>query len=140
MIRAAALALALLAPSVISAAVAQPVTVTPGGTRITETRPGGGAVAAAGKLVAVHYTGWVYVDGMKGRKFDSSLDNGRPFIFRLGTGDVIAGWDEGVLGMKVGARRTLIVPPASGYGESGAGDVIPPGATLIFEVELLAVE
>jgi FKBP-type peptidyl-prolyl cis-trans isomerase len=133
-------ALILPAALVAFAAQAQPVTVTPGGTRITETRPGSGAVAEAGRLVAVHYTGWLYVDGMKGRKFDSSLDGGRPFIFRLGTGDVIPGWDEGVLGMRVGARRTLIVPPQSGYGDAGAGETIPPGATLIFEVELIAVE
>jgi FKBP-type peptidyl-prolyl cis-trans isomerase len=132
--------LILPAALVALAAQAQPVTVTPGGTRITETRPGSGAVAEAGRLVAVHYTGWLYVDGMKGRKFDSSLDGGRPFIFRLGTGDVIPGWDEGVLGMRVGARRTLIVPPHAGYGDAGAGETIPPGATLIFEVELIAVE
>jgi FKBP-type peptidyl-prolyl cis-trans isomerase len=122
------------------AASAQPVTVSPGGTRIAETKPGTGAVAEAGRLVAVHYTGWLYVDGVKGRKFDSSRDKGRPFVFRLGTGDVIPGWDEGVAGMRAGGRRTLIVPPQAGYGDSGAGDLIPPGATLIFEVELLAVE
>lgn len=136
MIRAVLIVLALIAAPIL----AQTVTVTAGGTRITETRPGTGAVAEAGKLVAVHYTGWLYVDGMKGKKFDSSLDGGRPFIFRLGTGDVISGWDEGVAGMRVGAKRTLIVPPQAGYGDSGAGETIPPGATLIFEVELLAVE
>lgn len=134
------IALAALALVVAAPLAAQTVTVTAGGTRITETRPGTGATAEAGKLAAVHYTGWLYVDGMKGKKFDSSLDSGRPFIFRVGTGDVIPGWDEGVLGMKVGARRTLIVPPQAGYGDSGAGETIPPGATLIFEIELIAVE
>ena len=77
---------------------------------------------------------------MKGKQFDSSLDAGRPFVFRLGTGDVISGWDEGVAGMRMGAKRTLIVPPQAGYGDSGAGETIPPGATLMFEVELIAVE
>lgn len=123
-----------------ASAVAQTVTVAPGGTRITEIRAGTGPLAEAGKLVAVHYTGWLYVDGMKGKKFDSSLDSGQPFVFRLGAGDVISGWDEGVAGMRVGAKRSLIVPPQAGYGENGAGETIPPGATLIFEVELLAVE
>ena len=142
MIRTLMIPIALIAAaSQIQAQVqAQTVTVAPGGTRITETRAGSGAVAEAGKLVAVHYTGWLYVDGMKGRKFDSSRDSGQPFVFRLGIGDVIAGWDEGVAGMRVGAKRTLIVPPQAGYGDSGAGETIPPGATLIFEVELLAVE
>lgn len=136
MIRMFLIPIALVAASV----DAQTVAVTPGGTRITETRAGSGPVAEAGNLVAVHYTGWLFIDGMKGKQFDSSLDAGRPFVFRLGTGDVISGWDEGVAGMRVGAKRTLIVPPQAGYGDSGAGETIPPGATLIFEVELLAVE
>lgn len=140
------IALALAAPALAQAA-SQPApragtapVVLPGGTRITDTRIGTGAMAEPGRLVAVHYTGWLRVDGAKGRKFDSSLDSGRPFVFALGAGDVIPGWDEGVAGMKVGGRRTLIVPPEAGYGESGAGETIPPGATLIFEVELLAVK
>lgn len=136
MIRSFLIPIALIA----AAADAQTVTVTPGGTRITESRAGTGPVAEAGKLVAVHYTGWLFIDGMKGKQFDSSLDAGRPFVFRLGTGDVISGWDEGVAGMRVGAKRTLIVPPQAGYGDSGAGETIPPGATLMFEVELIAVE
>lgn len=124
-------------------AVAQPagpVQVLPGGTRFTDQKIGSGTLAEPGRLVTVHYTGWLWQDGMKGRKFDSSRDTGKPFSFVLGTGDVILGWDEGVAGMKVGGKRTLIVPPAAGYGENGAGDVIPPGATLIFEVELLGVQ
>lgn len=113
--------------------------VLPGGTRATDTKIGTGAMAEPGRMVAVHYTGWLYIDGGKGRKFDSSRDGGQPFIFTLGLGEVILGWDEGVAGMKAGGTRTLIVPPQAGYGEAGAGDAIPPGATLIFEVELLAV-
>jgi FKBP-type peptidyl-prolyl cis-trans isomerase len=113
--------------------------VLPGGTRITDTKPGTGDMAEPGRMVAVHYTGWLYIDGGKGKKFDSSRDTGQPFIFTLGAGEVILGWDEGLADMKAGGTRTLIVPPQAGYGEAGGGDVIPPGATLIFEVELLAV-
>ena len=112
----------------------------PGGTRVTEVKAGSGVLAEPGRAVAVHYTGWLYVDGGKGTKFDSSRDRGQPFIFTLGLGEVIMGWDEGVAGMKVGGQRTLIVPPEAGYGERGAGGVIPPGATLMFDVELLAVQ
>ncbi len=132
----------LFAPIAIiaSAAVAQPAAVLPGGTRVTDVKIGTGALAEPGRAVAVHYTGWTYVDGMKSRKFDSSLDTGRPFVFLLGGGEVIPGWDEGIAGMKVGGKRTLIVPPEAGYGEQGAGEMIPPGATLIFEVELLGVQ
>lgn len=104
---------------------------------------GDGAVAAAGNSVTVHYTGWLY-DGAapenKGRKFDSSRDRNDPFGFRLGAGMVIRGWDEGVAGMKVGGQRTLIIPPEMGYGSRGAGGVIPPNATLVFDVELLGVK
>lgn len=114
--------------------------VLPGGTRYIDSKLGSGDSAEPGRAVAVHYTGWLYIDGMKGRQFDSSRDSGQPFLFVLGAGQVIQGWDEGVAGMKVGGRRTLIVPPQAGYGESGAGETIPPGATLLFEVELLAVQ
>jgi FKBP-type peptidyl-prolyl cis-trans isomerase FkpA len=89
--------------------------------------------------VHVHYTGWLYNDGQQGAKFDSSRDRGQPFSFPLGAGHVIKGWDEGVAGMKVGGQRTLIIPPGLGYGARGAGGVIPPNATLKFDVELLGV-
>lgn len=100
---------------------------------------GDGAEAAAGQRVSVHYTGWLYQNGMKGKKFDSSKDRSQPFKFHLGGGEVIQGWDEGVQGMKVGGTRMLVLPPELGYGAQGAGGVIPPNATLLFEVELLAV-
>ena len=103
---------------------------------------GGGTEATSGKQVTVHYTGWLYDSGHgdhKGRKFDSSRDRGEPFTFRLGAGQVIRGWDEGVAGMKVGGSRTLTIPPEMGYGVRGAGGVIPPNATLVFDVELLDV-
>jgi peptidylprolyl isomerase len=109
--------------------------------KITDTKTGTGKVAKAGQSVTVHYTGWLYQNGAKGAKFDSSLDRGKPFTFTLGAGDVIAGWDQGVAGMKVGGKRTLIIPPDMGYGDNGAGNgLIPPGATLIFDVELLQVQ
>ena len=98
---------------------------------------GTGAVAKAGRDVTVHYTGWLWKDGIKGAKFDSSKDRGDPFVFALGAGQVIAGWDEGVQGMKIGGKRVLVIPPQLGYGARGAGGVIPPNATLLFEVELL---
>ena len=100
---------------------------------------GSGAQAQAGQQVSVHYTGWLYNDGVKGAKFDSSKDRNDPFGFRLGGGQVIQGWDEGVQGMKVGGTRVLVIPPGLGYGARGAGGVIPPNATLMFEVELLGV-
>ena len=105
------------------------------GLKYTDEQIGTGAVATAGKTAVVHYTGWL----LDGTKFDSSRDRNQPFSFPLGAGQVIKGWDEGVAGMKVGGKRTLIVPPALGYGARGAGGVIPPNATLKFDVELLDV-
>ncbi len=109
--------------------------------KIIDVKRGTGTVARAGQSVTVHYTGWLYEHGAKGKKFDSSLDRGQPFTFALGAGDVIPGWDQGVAGMKVGGKRTLIIPPELGYGARGTPDgTIPPGATLIFDVELLKVK
>jgi FKBP-type peptidyl-prolyl cis-trans isomerase FkpA len=109
------------------------------GLQYEDTTAGSGDEARAGQQVSVHYTGWLYNDGVKGAKFDSSKDRREPFDFELGAGMVIRGWDEGVQGMKVGGTRLLIIPPGLGYGARGAGGVIPPNATLIFEVELLGV-
>ena len=109
----------------------------------TDEATGNGHEAVAGRRVVVHYTGWLYNEtkpDKKGSKFDSSRDRGEPFDFRLGKGEVIRGWDEGVAGMKVGGRRTLTIPPDYGYGAQGAGGVIPPNATLLFDVELLDVK
>jgi FKBP-type peptidyl-prolyl cis-trans isomerase FkpA len=103
---------------------------------IEDLKVGNGAEATSGKRVEVHYTGWL----TNGTKFDSSLDRGKPFTFQLGAGQVIQGWDRGVAGMKVGGKRKLTIPPELGYGARGAGGVIPPNATLVFEVELLAVK
>src|SRR5258708_36484150 len=96
--------------------------------------------ATKGNKVSVHYTGWLYTNGAKGAKFDSSLDRGQPFAFGLGAGQVIRGWDEGVAGMKVGGKRTLIIPPDLGYGARGAGGADPPNAPLMVDVELLGVQ
>ena len=112
----------------------------PNGLKYTDTKTGDGATATPGNKVSVHYTGWLYNNGAKGAKFDSSVDRGQPFQFTLGARQVIAGWDEGVAGMKVGGKRTLIIPPELGYGARGAGGVIPPNATLMFDVELLGVQ
>ena len=113
---------------------------TPSGLRIIDVKPGTGPVPQAGQTVTVNYTGWLFVDGKKGKKFDSSLDRGDPFSFTLGQGQVIKGWDEGLATMHVGGKRTLIIPPDLGYGARGAGGDIPPGATLMFDVDLLGVK
>ncbi len=118
------------------------MTTTPSGLQYEDTVPGSGATACSGDSVTVHYTGWLYDAAApqgRGRKFDSSKDRNDPFEFGLGGGQVIRGWDEGVQGMQVGGTRVLVIPPALGYGARGAGGVIPPNATLVFEVELLGV-
>lgn len=112
---------------------------TASGLQYEDTTVGNGAEAKAGQRVSVHYTGWLYENGQVGAKFDSSKDRMQPFVFPLGAGHVIGGWDEGVQGMKVGGTRKLVIPPHLGYGAQGAGGVIPPNATLLFEVDLLNV-
>jgi FKBP-type peptidyl-prolyl cis-trans isomerase FkpA len=112
---------------------------TPSGLQYEDVVVGQGDTAVAGKRVRVHYTGWLWQNGELGKKFDSSKDRGVPFTFQLDGGEVIGGWDEGVQGMQVGGTRVLIIPPELGYGARGAGGVIPPNATLKFEVELLRV-
>ena len=115
---------------------------TESGLQYEDSTVGEGAIAKAGQHVSVHYTGWLYDEGAvdkRGAKFDSSKDRNDPFAFGLGGGQVIKGWDEGVQGMKVGGKRTLVIPPQLGYGARGAGGAIPPNATLMFEVELLGV-
>jgi peptidylprolyl isomerase len=113
---------------------------TASGLQIMDTKIGTGATCQVGQTCVMHYTGWLYQGGAKGKKFDSSLDRGQPFEFPIGKQQVIPGWDEGVATMKVGGKRTLIIPPELGYGARGAGGVIPPNATLIFDVELLDVK
>ena len=115
------------------------LTTTASGLQYEDAVVGDGAEATQGQNVSVHYTGWLYNDGQQGAKFDSSRDRNDPFQFLLGGGMVIKGWDEGVQGMKVGGQRTLIIPAGLGYGARGAGGVIPPNATLKFDVQLLAV-
>ena len=127
-------------PTTASAQTEGSTVTTPSGLKITDTQVGSGAEAKNGQNCVMHYTGWLYENGAKGQKFDSSLDRGQPFSFALGTGQVIKGWDEGVAGMKAGGKRTLIIPPELGYGAQGAGGVIPPNATLMFDVELLEVK
>jgi len=150
-------ALSLVAAAAIAGAQT-PATPAPGATSSTQSsnigatvnelnkidvQQGSGTEAVTGKAVIVHYTGWLYdpaaADG-HGKKFDSSLDRGQPFGFVLGAGRVIKGWDQGVAGMKVGGKRTLVIPASLGYGDRGAGGVIPPGAALVFDVELLDVK
>ena len=143
----AALGLATLSPGILAAGSTTATAQTPGtsmktpsGLEIIDTVVGTGASPRTGQTCVMHYTGWLYQNGTKGRKFDSSVDRGQPFEFPIGTQRVIAGWDEGVATMKVGGKRTLIIPPELGYGARGAGGVIPPNATLIFDVELLGVK
>jgi peptidylprolyl isomerase len=126
--------------STASKAQAAKTMTTASGLQITDSKVGTGATPKPGQTCVMHYTGWLYQNGAKGKKFDSSVDRGEPFEFPIGQKRVIAGWDEGVATMKVGGKRTLIIPPALGYGARGAGDAIPPNATLIFEVELLGVK
>jgi len=113
---------------------------TPSGLQIIDTTVGTGASPKTGQTCVMHYTGWLSEGGKKGKKFDSSVDRGQPFEFPIGMKRVIGGWDEGVATMKVGGKRTLIIPPELGYGARGAGGVIPPNATLIFDVELLGLK
>ena len=140
----AAAALAIIAactPAGRAVAADTQVIEMPNGLKYTDVKVGDGATAKAGNKVSVNYTGWLSDNGAKGKKFDSSVDRGQPFQFTLGAKQVIAGWDEGVAGMKVGGKRTLIIPPELGYGARGAGGgAIPPNATLIFDVDLLQVQ
>jgi peptidylprolyl isomerase len=133
----------IIAMGAITAATAQTpgsTMTTASGLKITDTTVGTGATPKAGQTCIMHYTGWLYENGTKGKKFDSSVDRGTPFEFPIGQGAVIKGWDEGVASMKVGGKRTLVIPPALGYGARGAGGVIPPNATLMFDVELIGVK
>ncbi|HEX7528538.1 MAG TPA: FKBP-type peptidyl-prolyl cis-trans isomerase [Thermoanaerobaculia bacterium] len=116
------------------------MTKTPSGLEYEDTVVGNGASPKTGQTCVMHYTGWLYENTTKGKKFDSSLDRGQPFEFPIGQGRVIQGWDEGVATMKIGGKRTLVIPPSIGYGARGAGGVIPPNATLLFEVELLGLK
>jgi peptidylprolyl isomerase len=119
---------------------AQHAVTTPSGLKYIDVKVGTGASPRTGQTCVMNYTGWLYNGGKKGAKFDSSLDHGEPFEFKIGMHQVIAGWDEGVATMKVGGKRTLIIPPGLGYGAQGAGGVIPPNATLMFDVDLLAIK
>jgi len=134
------LALAAIAAASPTLAQTGQTMTTPSGLQITDTKVGTGATPRTGQTCVMHYTGWLYENGAKGKKFDSSVDRGEPFEFPIGARRVIAGWDEGVATMKVGGKRTLIIPPDLGYGASGAGGVIPPGAMLVFDVDLLGVK
>ena len=116
------------------------MTTAPSGLQYADTVPGNGRAPRRGQTAVVHYTGWLYVNNAKGAKFDSSVDKGKPFEFKVGQGQVIKGWDEGVITMKTGGKRTLIIPAELGYGAQGSPPDIPPNATLIFDVELIAVK
>jgi FKBP-type peptidyl-prolyl cis-trans isomerase len=127
-------------PTIAAAQTAGKTMTTASGLQIIDSTVGTGASPTSGQICVMHYTGWLYENGQKGKKFDSSVDRNEPFEFPIGQHRVIAGWDEGVATMKVGGKRTLIIPPALGYGARGAGGAIPPNATLMFDVELLAVK
>jgi peptidylprolyl isomerase len=130
-----------IATSTAMAQTAGKTVTTASGLRYSDTKVGTGASPKTGQTCVMHYTGWLYENGAKGKKFDSSVDRGQPFEFVIGKHQVIAGWDEGVASMKIGGKRTLIIPPELAYGARGAGGgVIPPNATLIFDVELLDVK
>ena len=116
------------------------MTTTASGLQFTDTVAGNGETPKTGQTCVMHYTGWLYEGGKKGKKFDSSVDRNEPFEFPIGQRNVIAGWDEGVATMKVGGKRTLIIPPQLGYGARGAGGAIPPNATLMFDVELIGLK
>ena len=137
----AGLAVALLAVFLVvpQKVGAQETITTDSGLSYIDTKAGTGPAAKAGQSATVHYTGWIYENGVKGSKFDSSRERDQTFSFPLGTGRVIRGWDEGIAGMRKGGQRTLIIPPNLAYGAAGAGGVIPPNATLLFEVELIGV-
>jgi peptidylprolyl isomerase len=137
---AAAAASTSIVATMASAQTAGKPMTTASGLQIVDSKVGTGASPKSGQICVMHYTGWLYENGQKGKKFDSSVDRNEPFEFPIGQHQVIAGWDEGVSTMKVGGKRTLIIPPALGYGARGAGGVIPPNATLMFDVELLAVK
>ncbi|HKD18890.1 MAG TPA: FKBP-type peptidyl-prolyl cis-trans isomerase [Thermoanaerobaculia bacterium] len=116
------------------------MTKTPSGLEYQDIKVGDGASPQKGQTVSVHYTGWLWENGAKGKKFDSSIDRGQPITFPVGTGRVIKGWDEGLMTMKVGGKRILVIPPDLAYGPSGRPPVIPPNSTLMFEVELLEIK
>ncbi len=147
LLAAAAILLAAVSPSPLRAGEGQAekkseskMTKTSSGLQYEDVTAGTGASPRSGQTCVMHYTGWLWEDGAKGKKFDSSVDRGKPFEFVIGQGQVIKGWDEGVSTMKVGGKRTLLIPPQLGYGARGAGGVIPPNATLLFDVELLGVK
>ena len=137
-VAATAAAFAVISP--LHAQTAGNVTTMPDGLKIIDVKVGTGASPNTGQTCVMHYTGWLYENGAKGSKFDSSVDRNEPFEFKILARQVIGGWDEGVSTMKVGGKRTLIIPPALGYGARGAGGVIPPNATLIFDVELIGIK
>ncbi|WP_083992030.1 MULTISPECIES: FKBP-type peptidyl-prolyl cis-trans isomerase [Bradyrhizobium] len=136
---AAAVSTSVAGETAMAQTAGKPMT-TASGLQIIDSQVGTGASPKTGQTCVMHYTGWLYENGQKGKKFDSSVDRNEPFEFPIGQGRVIKGWDEGVATMKVGGKRTLIIPPNLGYGARGAGGVIPPNATLMFDVELLGVK